>query len=387
MEEKNNASLKPSIVDIHWCNLGCELSWEHHHRSSYTPPKVVRQLRRDLWALPLWTVGAGDYVLRPSGSLGDSTAIPYALPKEKSRQVWDTTYIPPRDCLPKDCVYQLRPWGIEVGQIPKLWQQIEQKTIRWQPLLPLLNRQASTIFFKRYNCVSTEATAYWITEPDEWFSWTTTICEQHPHWVLKLPYTSSGRGVFFLSSQQLAQELVFPFPFSVEPALERVADWAAEYWVESPERVVFLGFSQFDTSPSGHYIGTRLQAQHTLCDRFAQQVGGSTTVQQILADHLRFIKKEVAPHYRGYVGIDMLVYQLQHSLCMGVHPFVEINLRYTMGAYALDFYRTHEELCGRYSHFSVVPLVPNRPLTDYYPNFLLLSQPDAKSKFAALLTP
>ena len=59
--------------------------------------------------------------------------------------------------------------------------------------------------------------------------------------------------------------------------------------------------------------------------------------------HRAYLSREVAPYYRGPVGIDLLTYRPDGvSNRTALHPWVEINLRYTMGHYALDLY--HERI-------------------------------------------
>ena len=48
--------------------------------------------------------------------------------------------------------------------------------------------------------------------------------------------------------------------------------------------------------------------------------------------HKRFLSSEVAPYYEGPVGIDMMVVREGNSLRL--HPFVEMNVRHTMGSLA-----------------------------------------------------
>ena len=71
----------------------------------------------------------------------------------------------------------------------------------------------------------------------------------------------------------------------------------------------------------------------------------------------------MAPYYCGAVGIDLLTYRPDGvSSRIALHPWVEINLRYTMGHYALDLYRKR---------------VPQGSLDQY--RFGILSAPRAKA--------
>jgi predicted ATP-grasp superfamily ATP-dependent carboligase len=58
--------------------------------------------------------------------------------------------------------------------------------------------------------------------------------------------------------------------------------------------------------------------------------------------HLQEIKEAVVViltevfgfEYRGYLGVDMLIYR--HNNAYAVHPFIEVNMRNTMGLVALQ---------------------------------------------------
>ena len=62
------------------------------------------------------------------------------------------------------------------------------------------------------------------------------------------------------------------------------------------------------------------------------------TIQEFVQ---QFLKQEIAPYYNGDAGVDMFVYQEDGKYKL--HPFVEVNLRKTMGLAAHDIY-------ARYCH-------------------------------------
>ena len=49
-------------------------------------------------------------------------------------------------------------------------------------------------------------------------------------------------------------------------------------------------------------------------------------IQKLL---IKFIQKEISPHYSGILGVDMFLYSDNSEIL--IHPCVEINLRLTMG--------------------------------------------------------
>jgi hypothetical protein len=62
------------------------------------------------------------------------------------------------------------------------------------------------------------------------------------------------------------------------------------------------------------------------------------TMKECILDYL---KQNIAPYYEGDIGVDMFVYQEDGK--MKWHPFVEMNMRKTMGLAAHDIY-------ARYCH-------------------------------------
>ena len=161
--------------------------------------------------------------------------------------------------------------------------------------------------------------------------------------VLKAPWSGSGRGVFWCSGQ-MAQSLagwctrVIQRQGCVmgEPALDKVQDFAMEFHCGGGT-AAFAGYSLFSTS-GGVYRGNRMMSDAMIEAALAEYVPVSAlhTVRGLLTE---FLSAEIAPHYSGYVGVDMMVYRDGGELL--VNPAVEINLRMTMGMVARTVYDRH----------------------------------------------
>ena len=103
--------------------------------------------------------------------------------------------------------------------------------------------------------------------------------------------------------------------------------------------VTFRGYSLFQTAHYG-YAGNLLMPDDAILSTLSQYLD----IQEILQNQnlvRDFLQKHFAPYYDGEAGVDMFVYQEdgRHKL----HPFVEVNLRKTMGLAAHDLY-------ARYCH-------------------------------------
>ena len=167
------------------------------------------------------------------------------------------------------------------------------------------------------------------------------MTDHPPPYLLKTPYSCSGRGLFRLQSRDLdlqasrwiegainKQGIV-----SIEQALDKVLDFAMEFVSDGEGHIRFEGLAVFSTLSKGAYAGNLLGRQ----DQLERHL---TTF--IPASHLREIQEtvtsvltEVFSHdYRGYIGVDMLIYRHNHNFA--IHPCIEINVRYTMGLVALQ---------------------------------------------------
>lgn len=156
----------------------------------------------------------------------------------------------------------------------------------------------------------------------------------HPEIVLKSPWSGSGKGVFW-SKGPLTQSLsgwcarVLEKQGCVmgEVAMERIQDFAMEYRVRSG-KTTFAGYSLFITEGGGIYRGNRMMSNGMIEEHLSQWVAVDY-LRWIQHTMLEFVDNYIAPHYDGYVGVDMFVYRHAGTVC--VNPAVELNLRMTMG--------------------------------------------------------
>lgn len=167
--------------------------------------------------------------------------------------------------------------------------------------------------------------------------------------MVKSLWSCSGRGVVRLSAsspeslwRRVGKWLALQGGAEVEPAYEKLADFALEFDVDEARRVTYRGLSFFDASPAGAYSGNHVASPETLLRLLSEKAGkevgkevaaAAKTAEEILAETL-------APHYAGPVGIDMM-YVLSGGAPV-LHPCVEINLRRTMGRVAVDLWQRLE---------------------------------------------
>ena len=157
--------------------------------------------------------------------------------------------------------------------------------------------------------------------------------------VLKTPWSSSGRGLRFLRSEECGVSGVSGWfhnlvaqqgSVMVEPYYNKVKDFGMEFEADGRGCIRYVGLSLFHTK-NGAYTGNILateQAKRMMLGRyFAESLLDSVSEKIISCLDLG--------DYRGPFGIDMMVVRSEECESVWLHPCVEINLRRTMGHVAL----------------------------------------------------
>ncbi|MBR6161772.1 MAG: hypothetical protein IKQ75_07885 [Bacteroidales bacterium] len=150
--------------------------------------------------------------------------------------------------------------------------------------------------------------------------------------IFKSPYSGNGRGHLYAhgsSSPTLRRQISGVIrrqgAIMAEPLLNVVQDFAMEFRCQG-QKVHFCGYSLFNTMHYG-YAGNLLWTDEAIEQHLSQWIA----VEQLLEIReaiLHFLGDEIAPHYQGYLGVDMFIYQ---DNGFKINPMVEINLRMTMG--------------------------------------------------------
>ncbi len=166
-----------------------------------------------------------------------------------------------------------------------------------------------------------------------------------PDVIFKSPYSGNGRGHLYAHGttnptllRQCGGVLKRQGGLIAERMYTVVQDFAMEFECRNGE-VIFRGYSLFKTEHYG-YGGNLLMPDSAILQALSLYVNIEelAVVQSLVSD---FLRQEVAPHYKGDAGVDMFVYQEDGAYKL--HPFVEVNLRKTMGLAAHDIY-------ARYCH-------------------------------------
>ncbi|MGV8962503.1 MAG: hypothetical protein ACOH2V_03885 [Candidatus Saccharimonadaceae bacterium] len=172
--------------------------------------------------------------------------------------------------------------------------------------------------------------------------------------VLKMPYSGSGKGIVWIKGAITDKQIDWckrvinvQGGVVVEPVLNRVQDFAMEFEM-TDNGIQFVGYSLFQSAPSGAYSGSSLISDAAIEDRL------STYIERSLLEQLRSVLtiklSEYFPNYRGYLGVDMMICQTSDKVYQ-LQPCVEVNMRMNMGIVAHHIYErfVHPNSSGIYS--------------------------------------
>lgn len=152
--------------------------------------------------------------------------------------------------------------------------------------------------------------------------------------VVKLPWSCSGRGVFYTRKMSRGQlqsvvkgGITRQGSVMIERRLDKVADFAMLFYCDGP-CVTYRGLSVFATDVSGNYSGNLIASQSILAERIDIDCAA-------LGERISYQLGQILDgRYRGWIGVDMMICRSDNGHTF-VHPCVEVNLRMTMGVAAL----------------------------------------------------
>jgi len=166
-----------------------------------------------------------------------------------------------------------------------------------------------------------------------------------PDVIFKSPYSGNGRGHLYAHNEcnptllrQCEGVIKHQGGILAEKQYAVVQDFAMEFTCDRGA-VTFRGYSLFKTEHYG-YGGNLLMPDEVILRALSTYIN-MKELQQTEVLVARFLEQHIAPHYDGDAGVDMFVYQ--EDGLYRIHPFVEVNLRKTMGLAAHDIY-------ARYCH-------------------------------------
>lgn len=304
-------------------------------KENFQAPESAVLLATDLSLLPAWFADEGSMVM------SEQAFVPECRPEGLSIR----SVSPYSDEIPAYC--SVEPWGWDVAVRKHLAASgIHMSSMPGNDRLEMfrgLSHRRTASFAMEYIRERMENPGL-IPSPAIELKTETEIVRfaaQHEEVVLKSPWSGSGKGVFW-SRGQMTQSLsgwcrrVLEKQGCVmgELAMDRVQDFAMEYRIHDG-KTSFAGYSLFVTERSGVYRGNRLMSNEMI-EHELQRWVDIEHLRWLREQMLDFINERIAPHYDGYVGVDMFIYRDGEQT--HVNPAVEINLRMTMGMVARIIY-------------------------------------------------
>lgn len=302
---------------------------------NFTPPHAARQLRRDLGLLP--AVWASE----ESCVLVDDEAVANLLWRSMSRKLGDKRKprIVTRDSLAKEAVDRIEPWGWDLA--------LRSRLLRYgvgEHLLPTRERinEIRLLSHRRSSCrllplLRTEGTVGEARECNS-LAEVSELMNQWGKVVAKAPWSSSGRGIRFLSGTLTLQEegwlrnvLSQQGSVMIEPYYRKIKDFGMEFSCDALGRVTYQGLSLFSTQ-NGAYQGNVLateSAKRSMMESFLPL----DLLDKMKCRICEEAQTLLAGRYEGPFGVDMMVVGGNGEFLL--HPCVEINLRRTMGHVAI----------------------------------------------------
>lgn len=323
---------------------------------NYTPSKVVKKMMSDLELLPLHYAEKGGVVL-------STTTLENFPIKIQTESIAPEAF----NQLLSNKKYQIEPWGKAPDVFEWYRKQIEKLNLPKINLFcpeqqkALTSRKTGSSFLKRI--IEQSGTTFEKRIIPEYFSNINVLLEKitssNTTLLLKAPFSSSGRGLLTIDREKITSNdlnwirgvLNKQGFISCEPLLDKIADFALEFYSDGQGNVSFSDYSYFQTDPLGHYSGNILAHQSRLEEKLFKFASKPfwEKLKNLICDELGTL---FGNQYTGPLGIDMLAYQQNGET--KIHPCVEINFRWTMGLVAAKLYQRylHPESEGIYAiHF------------------------------------
>ena len=302
--------------------------------SNFTAPHAGRQLRADLGYIPAIWAAIDDYVLVENAEDAERRFLrlvhrPFGrfIEKEHIRNYSFTDV----DVWGWDLAIRafLIRWGVDAAVLPSVTQldSIRQLSHRRYAMQLLSSLQLPGTLGSSEETDQVEAIV--------------ARLQKGEHLVVKAPWSSSGRGVRFMSGDMniydkgwLQNIIAKQGSVLVEPYYNKVKDFGMEFVSDGSGNVNYVGLSLFQTL-NGAYTGNILASEEEKKEIINHYIPVCLleTVQEKVCACMGPLLKD---RYAGAFGIDMMVVRRDDGDGFLLHPCVEINLRRTMGHVAIS---------------------------------------------------
>ncbi|MBB4035574.1 hypothetical protein GGR21_001467 [Dysgonomonas hofstadii] len=313
----------------------------HNASPFYMPPANVAAMQKELSFLPAWYGLSDDFVLAD---------IYY-------KSVYDLFPDLPKTIQKNDMgeygSMEVSLWGISPQAIHYFEElekeyQIDLNIPKWRDEYRYLNSRESArevlhTLTKEIGGISENIIPRFYTRLEDIVN---LVDISHDKFLVKAPYSSSGRGLLWLpptgltrtEKQILHGMLKKQGSVSIEKVLDKQVDFAMEFLCDGTGRIEFAGYSLFYTNSKGAYISNYVGAQQNIIRQLTDTIS-LPLLEQAKAALLELLQDKCAGQYKGCVGVDMMIYKDENGYKL--HPCVEINMRYNMGYLTLRLFENY----------------------------------------------
>lgn len=300
--------------------------------ANFTAPHAARELRTDLGFLPAFWANDGDFVLV------DDVNAALANLRHFKRYAKEVVFVTLEDLanIPSmeievwgwDCALknQLLKGGVCRESLPsdreiETFRALSNRHWAAQHLLPEIIKADGQLIGE----------SFYVQEIKDIFNF------EYPY-VLKAPWSSSGRGIRYVDlinshlEGWISNVIQKQGGVMLEPYYHKLLDFAMEF-ESTDDGVLYSGLSLFHTEHgaySSNILASENEKQCIIGKYISPQL--LVNISHRISDVLSSLFSET---YRGPFGIDMMVVSDEGKLKL--HPCVELNLRRTMGHVALSF--------------------------------------------------
>ncbi|MBO4985802.1 MAG: hypothetical protein J6C87_09250 [Bacteroides sp.] len=375
-----------------------------NNTENYMPPVAAKQMATDLAMLPMWYAKPGGKVLAPSAYNADF------LQQMKQLFPLQVDLLTEPELAEADATYSFQPWGWNLALRRRLL-----KTGLPENQLPspealdayrtLAGRDTSIRLLQKLGKMEgCCGEAFKVTSLEECREY----ASRNPRCLFKSPWSGSGKGLWWCyngldeAAQNWCRKVLKELGMLVvSPIYDVCQDFAMEFCSDGKGKVTFVGYSLFETSRKGAYMGNTL-APTSEIRRIIERFFHRGFLPQVRTRLAKELAAAYGHSYTGYLGVDMMVCREATSGKYLLHPCVEVNLRMNMGvvshlfskrylvagrwaAFSVEYYPTNEalrEAVERYSKENPLEVVDGKlrngflPLTPITPNSHYLAYVD-----------
>lgn len=303
----------------------------------YTPPPLAAQLSRDLQMLPAWWADDGSFILTRD-PLPDSH-----WARHLSNAFGINIDLIDRNHL-QNHVLSYQPWGWNMSlrnhllsccvgndQLPDKAQIAKYRELSHRRTTIAIHSRLTEII--GYSACPSPVELFTISQVEQ-------FAAKHPRCFLKAPWSSSGKGIFRPTGTPNDNRTFHQWASGIlqrqgsiiaEVPLNKQQDFAMEFCCCNG-KASFVGYSIYYNDPHNSFDYGLVATEHTLHTILCNQLGNNADhrINQIKYALETILSQDIAPHYDGFVGIDMLIFADETGE-KHINACVEMNLRCTMG--------------------------------------------------------